>query len=114
MMLLIPKNRKIISPLSLFLYKLSIFLNIIKYIMPECTNRDQPFLKSGSCVSTCTITDINNNICSVENVIIKKQWFNNIIDVGGSGCAYVNVVTSDKNNLYYLATSYPESNDRTF
>ena len=112
-MLLIPKNGKSISSLSLFLYKLSIFLNIIKCIMPECTNRDQPFFKSGSCASTCTITDINNNICSVENEIIKKQWFNNIIDIGGQGCAFVNVVTSEKNNFYYLATAYPESNDRT-
>ena len=111
--LFIPIKKKILSKFAL---KILIMLNIIKYcIVSKCNDTEKPFYKNNSyCDSQCSKEEINNNQCTIENDIIKTQWLNDIIYIGGRGCSFVNVVISEKNNLYYLATSFPQSNNRTF
>ena len=112
--LLIPIKIKKKESISLFLFKIIIFLRIIKItIMTDCDNKDKPFLNNGICQSSCTAQEINDKICTIKNEIIKKQWLNNIIDVGGPGCAFINIATTESNNLFYIATAWPESNERT-
>ena len=111
--LIIPIKQK---NLLIFLFKFILYLNIIKYsILSRCENREQPFYKYNSyCASSCTREEVKNNVCKIENDIIKIQWLNNIIHIGGRGCAYVSLAVSEKNNLYFLTTSYPPSNERSF
>ena len=45
----------------------------------ECPN-DTPFLSNNICQSNpCTQNDLNSQICSINNTIIKTQWLNKII-----------------------------------
>ena len=39
---------------------------------------------------------------------------NNIINIGGKGFIYENIFTTERNDLYYLVSSYPPSNKRIF
>ena len=76
--------------------------------------RDNPFLKEDICISSCKTEEINKGICIINNDIIKTQWLNNINIIGGKEFIYVNVESSEINNLYYLASSFPASNERIF
>ena len=95
-----------------------ILLNFILFfncnITRNCSIED-PFLKGENCVSTCTTDEINSNICELINEIIETQWLNNIIDIIGEGnFVYVNIATTQTNDLFLLSSTYPESNVRLF
>ena len=47
----------------------------------ECScERENPIFKDGQCqLIYCTETEFKNNICSIDNEIIKSQWLNNFI-----------------------------------
>ena len=94
------------------LLKLILFIIIISYIISiECNDRESPYLiNNGYCSSTC----YEGQTCVVSNEIIKTQWLNNIIYLGADGFPFTNIATSEKNNLFLLSTSYPESNIRLF
>ena len=97
-----------------FLFKLILFLEFIKFSLLYKCNKDNPFLKEGECISSCTSEELDNGKCIIENEIIKTQWLNNIIYIGDKGFIYANVVANDNNNLYYLSSSFPASNLRKF
>ena len=99
---------------SLFLFNMIIFLKIINYCLLSKCDREKPFLKSEACEPTCTTDEINKGKCIIENDIIKTQWLNNIINIGGTGFMYANIFTTERNNLYYLVSSFPSSNLRIF
>ena len=99
---------------SLFIFKYILIFNLITLCsFMEC-DRDIPFLKEDTCISYCKTEEINKGICIINNDIIKTQWLNNIIIIGGKDYIYVNVESSEANNLYYLASSFPASNERLF
>ena len=100
--------------LSLFFLKYILILNNIKLCsFMEC-ERDKPFLKENTCISSCKTEEISKGICIINNDIIKTQWLNNIIIIGGKEYIYINVESSEANNLYYLSSSFPASNVRKF
>ena len=80
----------------------------------ECDDRNTPFLKEGMCYSTCSSNEIKEGKCEINNDIIKNQWLNNIISIGDNGFIYSTITTSENNYLYFLTSSYPESNVRKF
>ena len=90
-----------------------IILSEINYFICQNCTREYPFTKENKCVSSCTIDEINEKRCEVENIIIKTQWLNNIISKGDKDFIYANVVTSENNYLYYITSRYPRSNLRT-
>ena len=90
-----------------------IILSQIYYSVCQNCTREFPLIKDNECVSSCTIDEINEKGCKVENIIIKTQWLNNIISQGDEDFIYGNVVTSENNNLYYITSRYPSSNLRT-
>ena len=96
----------------LFLFKFIFFIKIINYCKLSRCNKDNPLLKEEGCISSCTTDEINNGKCLIENEIIKTQWLNNIIYIGDKGSLYINVISSDYNNLYVLSSSFPQSNLR--
>ena len=97
-----------------FLLFTIIYLQIIKsYNMLNCDdNRNFPLEKNGNCVEICSKEEINSGSCTIQNEIIKIQWLNNILYIGPSGYRYINIAVSENNNLYAVASGYPNSNDR--
>ena len=59
------------------LYIYIIFLLKIEISYSEC-NKDNPFKKDNTCVSSCLDSEINSQECIIDNSIIKIQWLNNI------------------------------------
>jgi len=102
------------KPFSLFLFRFILILYLMRLCsFMEC-EKDNPFLKEDTCISSCKTEEINKGICIINNDIIKTQWLNNIIIIGGKEFIYVNVESSQINNLYYLTSSFPASNERMF
>ena len=99
---------------SLFVLKYILIFNMIKLCSFIQCDRDKPFLKEDTCIPSCKTEEINKGICIINNDIIKAQWLNNIIIIGGKEFIYVNVESSETNNLYYLVSSFPASNERMF
>ena len=113
-------NRKILTPkkirkpiIILFRFNIILLLLLLKNCITSECNRDKPFLKSNNCESSCTENEINNKECIIENDIIKAQWLNNIIfNIGEATYCYVNIAISENNDLFYIVSSYPNTNLR--
>ena len=95
-----------------FLFKLIIWLNIIK-ICNLC-EKNKPFLKDGVCYENCTVEEIKEGNCEVENYIIKTQWIDNILYLTNTFFNYINMVTTKNDDLIILMSPYPASNIRFF
>ena len=95
-----------------FLFKLTIWLNII--IICNLCETNTPFLKDGVCYEVCTVEEIKDGNCEVENDIIKTQWIDNIIYLTNTFFSYINMVSTKKDDLIILMSPYPSSNVRYF
>jgi len=97
----------------IFLFqKIFLFLNILKYCKLYCDNKTLPFLSGGVCISACRLEDLRNETCILDNEIIKTQWINNIIYISENGFNYINMATTQNNDLIILISSFPNSNTR--
>ena len=106
------KTKKKLNP---FIFKILLFLKLIHFcLLGICNNRDNPFLLNNECVQSCEEEEINNNLCIIENEIIKTQYLNNIIYIKEENIAFLNIEVSENNNLYYILSTYPPSNARIF
>ena len=99
---LFPKIKNSFSNIIKFL----LFLKCINYSFCSCSI-DKPFKENGICVSSCSKND-----CILENKIIETQYLNNIIKIGPENNHYINIITTENNDLIYLASSYPNDNNR--
>ena len=93
-----------------FLLKIIYFLQIIKIYKFTC-DKKSPFLKEGTCVTSCPIEEFNKS-CILENEIIKTQWINNIIYLTDIVFPYINMVTTENEDLLILVSEFPGSNKR--
>ena len=79
----------------------------------NCT-RENPIYKNGQCQSIyCTETEFKNNICSIENDILKIQWLNNFIVFDEYNYRFTNKIIND-NGDFILITSPMYSGVRLF
>ena len=100
---------------NIFLFKIFLLLELLHYCLFEkCSNRENPFFLNNECVESCKEDDIKSNICILDNEIIKTQYLNNIIYINELNIVYLEIDISDNNNLYYILSTYPESNTRVF
>ena len=103
------------SIFSFFIF-LVLFFQIIK-IKAELTEcpKNAPILFYGECKSQyCSKEQIDLNICSINNTIIKTQWLNNIIEIGGLACRYINFASYSNGDMVIETTTYPEEPKRYF
>jgi len=76
--------------------------------------RDNPIYKNELCQSIyCTEFEFKNNICLIENDIIKNQWLNNIIVFDEYKYRFTNKVINDEGD-FILITSPMYSGFRLF
>ena len=81
----------------------------------ECScDRENPIYKDEQCQSIyCTETEFKNNVCSIENEIIKIQWLNNFIVFNEYNYRYTNKVINEDGD-FILITSPINSGVRLF
>ena len=92
-----------------------IFLQIIGYYkMNICSDIERTLLKEDIYVSLCSPDEIKTEMCKINNDKILTQQLNNIIYLGYENYTYINLVTTDNNNLFFVSSQYPQSNSRLF
>lgn len=91
------------------------YLTIKLSIQLECDKSTPIKKQDGQCYSIyCTKEEFDNGTCTVNNTIVKTQWLNDIINVGGITYRYVNLVLSSKNDLFLQTTANPNRNENCF
>ena len=72
----------------------------------ECScERENPIYKNGQCQSThCIESEFKNNICSIENDIIKIQWLNNFIVFDEYNYRFTNKVVNDEGDFISITS----------
>ena len=96
------------------LFHLLFFLKIIESQNSEC-GKNEPFLTSKGCSSEfCSKERINSKDCIINNAIIKTQWLNNIILIGGSGFRYIYFANDSNGGMVIGTTSNPIQPERIF
>ena len=92
--------------------KFMIILLKIKNILLDTCEYDTPIIKSNKCtVGECKSTDFENNKCTINNTLIKTQWFNNFIPVSSLNHTYVDITTTLNGNLLVSTSSHPKQNN---
>ena len=90
-------------------YLIFLFLKGQIFIKCNC-GKENPINKNGQCKSIyCTENEFKNNICSIDNDIIKTQWLNNFIIFNEYRYRFINMVINDEGDLI-LETSPEETN----
>ena len=87
--------------------------NIDNPIITEECGIDNPFLKNGNCIYSCTQSEFESKECEISNSIIKTQWITNIIPFGDKNFRYVKIANFSNNDMIAITTS-ESSNKRMF
>ena len=98
------------------LFHLLFIFKIIQSKNSEC-GRNEPFLLSNNnkCSSEyCSKERIDSKDCIINNTIIKTQWLNNIILIGGKGFRYINFASYPNGDMIIETTSNPKNPQRIF
>ena len=83
-----------------------IFLKIRNHIKCSCS-KENSINKNRKCQSIyCTENEFKNNICSIDNEIIKTQWLNNFINFNEYRFRFTGMVINDEGEL--ILESSPE------
>ena len=103
----------------LFILKIIIFVfaslnSFINCEEVECP-REKPIKVGENCISKyCDNSEFESGDCIKSNSIIRAQWLNNIISVGGKDYRYIYFVTTSNNEMIFYTTPYPYKKERTF
>ena len=97
----------------------SIFSFLIKIILinkiSSFCEKDKPFLKNGNCSETiCTDTEFSDETCIIDNDILKVQWFSSLITLGPVKYRYIDMFTTENEDLIIETSPYPGNNQRLF
>ena len=97
-----------------FIFTIYFILQLSKKIICEC-GKEIPILKNGSCVNVfCTQEEFDENICSINNTIVKTQRLNNIIWIGDKYFRYINLITYSNGDLIVETSSTEGTSKRMF
>ena len=84
-----------------------IFFTILNYKnFSKCScEKDAPIVKQGKCqLIYCTENEFENNLCSIDNDIIKTQWLNNFINFNEYHYIYTSMAINDEGDFILLST----------
>ena len=100
----INKNKHISLYYKTFIYffKIIIFISIINFsLLSNCIDINYPIKRENSDCSNgyCELYEYESGICTIENDIIKTQWFTNIIQFTDEGYRYTLITTTENGDL---------------
>ena len=103
-------NEKYFYSKNYFLFKLFCIYILFNLIVSRDCSKDNPILKEGLCISYCEKEEFNNQICTINNTIIKTQWLNNIIFLGEENFTFINFANYSNGDMIIEVTSSRTSN----
>ena len=107
-------NKHIIYYNALIIFfKIFIFIcNINPSLLSNCINVYYPIKKGNADCSNgnCELSEYESGYCTIENDIIKTQWFTSIIKFTEEGYTYVLIVTTENGDLIASSNRYNEPN----
>ena len=87
---------------------------ITQILLSECPITE-PILVNGNCeMKNCSKEEFDSKSCIINNTIIKIQWLNNIIMIGGLSYRYINFGTYSNGDMVVETTCYPAKSQRYF
>ena len=96
----------------LYLKFIIFFINLSQIFSDECPYNN-PFLFEDECTTgICSLDYIETAICTINNEIVKTQWFNNIIyfsDFSTIIFDYIDIYANSNGNLFLLASCLDSS-----
>ena len=100
----INKNKHISLYYKTFIYffKIIIFISNINFsLLSNCIDINYPIKRENSDCSNgyCELYEYESGICTIENDIIKTQWFTNIIQFTDEGYRYTLITTTENGDL---------------
>ena len=106
----------IIFLIQINIIKYLILLSLFKKIKNNCEIETPIYsLNENKCVSKyCTDDEFKSGECTIDNEIIKIQWFNNIIWIGDNTFRFVNFATYSNEDIIIETTSSPGNSKRMF
>ena len=97
------KGKKYKMPI--FWLNLIIFVYNLETIISSSCNYTHPIKKGDICtIGECSKEDFDSNICTIENDIIKDQWFSSIILFTEKNINYATLVTTPNGDLICTST----------
>ena len=97
-----------------FNFVIIIIFLLMNTFFAECP-RNTPILISKECkMDYCTEEQFNSSYCEINNEIIKTQWLNNIIRIGGLKYRYISFASFSNGDMIVETTCYPGEPKDTF
>ena len=90
--------------------KIILFFISIYSTLNYCNNISEPILltQSNECVMKyCTEENFKNNICIIDNDIIRTQWLNNIIIFGDENCRFAKIAKYSNGDIIAISQINP-------
>ena len=112
---MVKNYNKNLSKFYLFLIRIIFFYNIKSSRSNECPYEKPILLKNEKCeLYYCTKENFASNYCSINNTIVKTQWINNIIKIGGLTYRYINFASYSNKDMVIETTCYEGEPKRYF
>ena len=110
----INKKNKIIPKYFYLSFFIIIYFEIIIVKSIDCP-RNAPILSPEGCkMQYCSKNQFDSGKCIINNTIIKTQWLNNIIKIGGLKYRYVNIASYSNGDMVVETTCYEGEPKRYF
>ena len=97
--------------------QLSLIFISIKSSLNICNKKDKPILlpSNDTCViKYCTQDEFDNNICVKDNLIIKTQWLNNIINLGEENYSLTKIAKYSNGDMLVFSVKNPGTSLSTY
>ena len=110
----INKKNKIIPKYFYLSFFIIIYFQIIIVKSIDCP-RNAPILSPEGCkMQYCSKNQFDSGNYIINNTIIKTQWLNNIIKIGGLKYRYVNIASYSNGDMVIETTCYEGEPKRYF
>ena len=96
---------KILCNLEILFVQFTLFNNTIK--SKDICEKEKPILYDGKCdIKYCTEEQFNSKTCQINNILIKTQWLNNIINIGEQYFRYIFFASYSNKDMIFETTTY--------
>jgi hypothetical protein len=83
-------------------------------ILSEDCKYETPFKKNNNCYEKCSLTELEQKTCKINNTVTQTQWLNNLLQISINDYSYVDIAKTSTGDLLISCSSLPEKNSTMF